>query len=108
VPALSALGRHLSRRAVQHRQLRAADPSCCARCGLDVGEFVHTFGDAHLYLNHEMQAREQLSRAPRPLPRLVLTPAEPSPRGALFDLKYDAIRFEGYDPWPAIKAPVAV
>jgi thymidylate synthase len=77
-------------------------------CGLDVGEFVHTFGDAHLYLNHEMQAREQLSRAPRPLPRLVLAPAEPSPRGALFDLKYDAIRFEGYDPWPAIKAPVAV
>ena len=77
-------------------------------CGLDVGDFVHTFGDAHLYLNHEMQAREQLSRAPRPLPRLVLAPAEPSPRGALFDLRYDAIRIEGYDPWPAIKAPVAV
>jgi thymidylate synthase len=77
-------------------------------CGLGVGEFVHTFGDAHLYLNHEMQAREQLRRDPRPLPRLVLAPAEPSPRGALFDLRYDAIRFEGYDPWPAIKAPVAV
>ena len=77
-------------------------------CGLDVGDFVHAFGDAHLYLNHEMQAREQLRREPRPLPRLVLAPAEPSPRGALFDLKSDAFRFEGYDPWPAIKAPVAV
>ena len=77
-------------------------------CGLDVGDFVHAFGDAHLYLNHEMQAREQLRREPRPPPRLVLAPAEPSPRGALFDLRYDAIRFEGYDPWPAIKAPVAV
>ena len=77
-------------------------------CDLDVGEFVHTFGDAHLYLNHENQAREQLSRAPRPLPRLELVPAEPSPRGALFDLKAEAISFEGYDPWPAIRAPVAV
>lgn len=77
-------------------------------CGLAAGEFVHTFGQADLYLNHEDQAREQLARAPRPLPRLVLAPAEPSPRGALFDLKAGAIAFEGYDPWPAIKAPVAV
>jgi thymidylate synthase len=77
-------------------------------CGLDVGEFVHTFGDAHLYRNHEDQAREQLSRTPRPLPRLKLAPAAPSPRGALFDLKAEDIAFEGYDPWPAIKAPVAV
>jgi thymidylate synthase len=49
-----------------------------------------------------------LTREPRALPRLVLSPAKPSPRGALFDLEAEAIRFEGYDPWPAIKAPVAV
>ena len=77
-------------------------------CRLEVGEFVHTFGDAHLYRNHEAQAREQLSREPRPLPRLRLAPAAPSPRGALFDLKAETISFEGYDPWPAIRAPVAV
>jgi thymidylate synthase len=77
-------------------------------CALQVGEFVHTFGDAHLYRNHEAQAREQLTREPRPLPRLKLAPAAPSPRGALFDLKAETISFEGYDPWPAIKAPVAV
>ena len=77
-------------------------------CGLDVGDFVHTFGDAHLYSNHVEQAREQLSREPRPLPRLVMAPIRPSPRGALFDLRYEDFAFEGYDPWPAIKAPVAV
>jgi thymidylate synthase len=71
--------------------------------GLGVGDFVHTFGDAHLYRNHEDQAREQLSRSPRPLPRLVLGDV-----GSLFDLDADAIAFDGYDPWPAIKAPVAV
>jgi thymidylate synthase len=70
---------------------------------LGVGEFVHTFGDAHLYSNHERQAREQLSREPRPLPKLVLGEV-----GSLFDLNAEAISFEGYDPWPAIKAPVAV
>jgi thymidylate synthase len=72
-------------------------------CGLGVGEFVHTFGDAHLYRNHEDQARAQLSREPRPPPKLKLGDV-----GSLFDLKADAIAFEGYDPWPAIKAPVAV
>jgi thymidylate synthase len=77
-------------------------------CGLEVGDFMHTFGDAHLYVNHEAQAREQLSRAPRPLPWLKLAPSRPSPRGALFDLKAEDVAFEGYEPWPAIKAPVAV
>ena len=72
-------------------------------CGLQAGEFVHTFGDAHLYRNHESQAREQLAREPRPLPRLKLGDA-----GSIFDLNADAIVFEGYDPWPAIKAKVAV
>ena len=72
-------------------------------CGLGVGEFVHTFGDAHLYRNHEDQAREQLSREPRPLPQLVLGDV-----GSIFDLNADAIVFEGYDPWPAIKAKIAV
>ena len=72
-------------------------------CGLEVGDFVLTLGDAHLYLNHEDQAREQLKREPRPLPKLVLGDI-----GSLDDLNADAISFEGYHPWPAIKAPVAV
>ena len=71
---------------------------------LKVGEFVHTLGDAHLYLNHVEQARLQLSREPRPLPRLKLNSAGKS----LFDIGYDDIAFEGYDPWPAIAAPIAV
>ena len=70
---------------------------------LGVGDFVHTFGDAHLYLNHIEQAREQLTRTPRALPRLKLNPA-----ASLFDVKYEDIVFENYDPWPAIKAPIAV
>ena len=72
-------------------------------CGLEAGDFVHTFGDAHLYSNHELQAREQLSRTPRPLPRLRLGDV-----GSLDDLNASEIVFEGYEPWPAIKAPVAV
>jgi len=72
--------------------------------GLGVGDFVHTLGDAHLYVNHLEQARLQLGRAPRPLPRLSLDPAAKS----LFDIRYEGIAFEGYDPWPAIRAPVAV
>ncbi len=77
-------------------------------CDLEAGDFVHTFGDAHLYSNHVEQAQEQLSRAPRPLPQLRLAPFRPSPRGALFDISADDIEFIGYEPWPAIKAPVAI
>jgi thymidylate synthase len=73
-------------------------------CGLGVGDFVHTLGDAHLYDNHVEQAREQLSRAPRALPTLRLNPDVRD----LFAFRYEDIAIEGYDPLPAIKAPVAV
>ena len=72
--------------------------------GLAPGEFVHTLGDAHLYLNHVEQARLQLSREPHALPQLVLD----SQVKDLFAFRYDHIAVEGYDPLPAIKAPVAV
>jgi thymidylate synthase len=73
-------------------------------CGLKPGEFIHTFGDTHLYLNHLEQARTQLARTPKPLPSMRLNPAVKS----LFDFRYEDFTLEGYDPHPAIKAPVAV
>lgn len=72
--------------------------------GLKPGEFVHTLGDAHLYLNHLEQAQEQLRREPRPLPQMHLNPNVKS----LFDFRFEDFELRGYDPHPAIKAPVAV
>jgi thymidylate synthase len=73
-------------------------------CGLGLGDFVHTFGDLHLYANHVEQAREQLARTPRALPKLVLNPEVRS----IFDFRFEDIHVADYDPWPTIRAPVAV
>jgi thymidylate synthase len=73
-------------------------------CGLKPGDFVHTFGDAHLYLNHLEQVQEQLSREPRRLPTMQLNPAINS----IFDFTYADFTLQDYDPYPSIKAPVAV
>lgn len=73
-------------------------------CGLQPGDFVHTFGDAHLYINHIDQARLQLSREPQPLPVMHINPEVKD----IFSFQYEDFRLEGYDPHPHIKAPVAV
>ena len=72
--------------------------------GLKPGDFVHTFGDAHLYANHLDQARQQLARAPRTLPTMRLNPAVSD----LFAFRFEDFSLEGYDPQPHIAAPVAV
>jgi thymidylate synthase len=73
-------------------------------CGYVPGDFVHTLGDAHLYLNHLEQARLQLTREPRALPTLKLNPAVRS----IFNFTYQDFEIVGYDPHPAIAAPIAI
>lgn len=72
--------------------------------GLKAGDFIHTTGDTHLYLNHLEQAKLQLTRSPRPLPRMIINPDIKD----IFDFKYEDFQLEGYDPWPHIKAAVSV
>jgi thymidylate synthase len=73
-------------------------------CNLRAGEFIHTLGDAHLYLNHLEQAREQLGRPPKKLSVMKLNPAIRD----VFDFRYEDFTLEGYDPHPSIRAPIAV
>jgi thymidylate synthase len=73
-------------------------------CGLKPGEFIHTFGDLHLYDNHVEQAKLQLTREPRALPTMKLNPAVKD----IHEFRYEDFQLAGYDPHPAIKAPIAV
>jgi thymidylate synthase len=73
-------------------------------CGYEAGEFIHTFGDAHIYSNHIEQVETQLSRDPRPLPKMTLNPEITN----IFDFTYEDFTLEGYDPHPHIKGAVAV
>ena len=82
----------------------AADAETAEALGLAPGEFIHSFGDVHLYHNHFEQSREQLSRAPRPLPTLKINPG----RRDIFGFQFEDFEIVGYDPHPHIKAEVAV
>ena len=73
-------------------------------CGLEPGEFIHTLGDTHIYTNHLEQVKLQLTRTPRPLPRMLINPDVKS----IFDFQYDDFQLEGYDPWPHIPGKVSV
>lgn len=73
-------------------------------CDLKPGDFIHTLGDAHIYLNHLTQVEEQLSREPKPLPQMIINPEVKN----IFDFRYDDFHLEGYDPWPQIKGVVSV
>lgn len=73
-------------------------------CGLECGEFIHTLGDAHIYTNHIDQVNEQSRRKPKKLPQIKINPSVKN----IFDFKYEDFSLEGYDPYPLIKAPVAV
>lgn len=72
--------------------------------GLKAGEFIHTTGDTHLYLNHIEQAKLRLTREPRPLPTMKINPDVKD----IFDFQFEDFELEGYDPWPHIKAEVSV
>ena len=73
-------------------------------CDLQPGEFIHTLGDTHIYLNHLEQVNTQLQREPQPLPRMVINPDVKD----IFQFRYEDFKLEDYDPWPAIKGEVSV
>ena len=104
MPTVPAKCRRVSGSPFQYRILFIVDTDGRSGVRLEPAEFIHTFGDAHLYLNHLAQARLQLGRGPRSLPRMTLNPRVDS----IFDFSFDDFTLEGYDPHPHIKAPIAV